>query len=61
MPFVSAGRKLLYWSLTAFIAVLVTGGKLLLSPGGNVISMFVVAPMTGFCAGILLVSLVLRK
>jgi hypothetical protein len=60
-PFITYKQKLFYWGFAAMVAVLMTGCKLLLTSGGNTIGMLVVAPITGFCAGILLVSLLWRR
>ncbi|RED51807.1 uncharacterized protein DUF4184 [Cohnella lupini] len=57
VPFITSERKLLYWGFAAMVAFLMTGCKLLLASGGNILGMLVVAPITGFCAGILLASL----
>ncbi|MCA0757754.1 DUF4184 family protein [Paenibacillus sp. N4] len=57
IPSISYKQKCFYWGFAAVFAVFMTGGKLLLDSGGNIIGMLVVAPITGFCAGILLASL----
>ncbi|WP_256758165.1 DUF4184 family protein [Cohnella sp. WQ 127256] len=58
IPFITSKQKLFYWGFAAMVAVFMTGFKLLLTSGGNIIGMLVVAPITGFCAGILLASLI---
>lgn len=56
IPIITYKQKWFYWGFAAIVALFMTGGKLLLTPGGNIIGMLVVAPITGFCAGILLAS-----
>jgi hypothetical protein len=60
IPAITYKQKLFYWAFATLVAVFMTGGKLLLTSGGNIIGMLVVAPITGFCAGILLASLFWR-
>jgi hypothetical protein len=61
IPFITCKQKLFYWGFAAMVAVFMTGCKLLLTSGGNIIGILVVTPITGFCAGILLVSLLWRR
>lgn len=61
IPFITYKQKLFYWGFAAMFAAIMTGCKLLLTSGGNIIGMLVVAPITGFCAGILLASLLWRR
>jgi len=61
IPFNTYKQKLFYWGFAAMVAVLMTGCKLLLTSSGNIIGMLVVAPITGFCAGILIASLLWRR
>lgn len=61
LPFVTPKQKRFYWGFAAMVAVFLSGCKLLLTPGGNIVGILVVAPITGFCAGILLVSLLWRR
>lgn len=61
IPLITYKQKMFYWGFAATVAVFLSGCKLLLTPGGNIIGMLVVAPITGFCAGILLVSLLWRR
>jgi hypothetical protein len=61
LPSISGKQKRLYWSLAAATAVIMTAGKLLLTPSGNSLGILVVAPITGFFAGILLASVIWRR
>ncbi|MBP3963812.1 DUF4184 family protein [Paenibacillus lignilyticus] len=57
IPIITCKQKLMYWGFAVMVAVLMTGCKLLFASGGNILGMLVVAPITGFCAGIFLASL----
>ncbi|WP_161631200.1 DUF4184 family protein [Paenibacillus pinihumi] len=54
-------QKVLFWFVAAVVALLTLLFKLLLSSGGNVIGMVVVAPITGGFAGILLASIIFKR
>ncbi|OPH62152.1 hypothetical protein BC351_02675 [Paenibacillus ferrarius] len=57
LPTVTYKQKLYYWSFAVMGAVFVTVCKLIFTSSGNIIGILVVAPITGFCLGILLTSL----
>lgn len=61
IPLVTYRQKRYYWGFAAMAAVCTAGCKLLLSSSGNMLGILVVAPITGFCAGILLASLFWRN
>ncbi|MGQ7887336.1 DUF4184 family protein [Paenibacillus sp. WC2504] len=50
-------QKLYYWSFAIMSAVFITICKLIFASSGNFIGILVVAPISGFCLGILLISL----
>ncbi|MGM0884261.1 MAG: DUF4184 family protein [Bacillota bacterium] len=56
IPFITYKQKLFYWGFAVMVAVFMSGCKLLLTSGGNIIGMLIVAPITGFSAGILFCS-----
>ena len=61
VPVITPEEKWLYWGLGMLAAVAVTGAKLLLTAGSNSLGTLVVAPITGFCVGILAASLLWRR
>ncbi|RIX60558.1 DUF4184 family protein [Paenibacillus nanensis] len=50
------GSKIRYWGVTAAVIVITVCVKLIFSPGGNLIGILVVSPITGFLLGLLVAS-----
>lgn len=61
MPTVDSRRKIMFWSSAAFVAALVTVIKLVVSGEGNLLGSLVVAPLSGFCLGLVLTSFVFGR
>ncbi|MFB9328211.1 DUF4184 family protein [Paenibacillus aurantiacus] len=61
MPVVSARRKISYWLLAVVVAALVTAIKLIAADSGNTLGILVVAPLSGFCLGLVLSSILFKR
>ncbi|MBB3110045.1 uncharacterized membrane protein YvlD (DUF360 family) [Paenibacillus phyllosphaerae] len=60
MPHIAGRRKWLFWCFSFLFALFVMGIKILVNDSGNYIGITVVATLTGFCAGLLIASLIWR-
>ncbi|NOU98688.1 DUF4184 family protein [Paenibacillus planticolens] len=60
LPAITYKQKLYFWSFALMGAVFITACKLIFTSSGNIIGILVVAPISGFCLGVLLISLFLN-
>lgn len=60
-PVVSSKQKLYFWITASVIALAVTVVKLIWTDSSNVVGIIVVSPISGFCLGLLISSILAKK
>lgn len=60
MPRATTRRKVLFWTVAVVVSGFTVGGKLIVTDSSNTLGILVVAPISGFCIGIVLSSLIMK-
>ncbi|MFC4101413.1 DUF4184 family protein [Paenibacillus xanthanilyticus] len=61
LPVVSSRRKARFWLMAVLVAAIVAAVKLIVSDSGNTLGILVVSPLSGFCLGLVVSSIVFGR